>query len=105
MMEYILFMLKLPLLIFLISIVIAIFNDSSDLVLEVIKIFSWPFMDGAANDVFSRKFAIRLGIAVLGWICIGTALFFWLKYGHFDTNFWNFIMGVDNIHHIRGVKG
>ena len=102
MMEYILFMLRLPLLVLVIAIIGGLLCMAPDIFLAVIKIFSWPFMDGAANDVFSRKFAIRLGIAVLGWICIGTVLFVWLKYGHFESYSWHLLFGVDNVHKIKG---
>ena len=77
--EYFRFVLTFPLAVLLILFIGATFADPS-LALVIFHIYGWPFGDGCSEDLFSRKFARRLGITILCWFFAGTAAFCWMKW-------------------------
>ena len=91
--EWFWFVLKFPLIVFVFLLIGAIVADPS-LLLVIFQLYGWPFRDGGADDLFSRKFARRLGITVLCWLCSGTALFCWLKWGADEKTSWGKYLGV-----------
>ena len=77
--EYCRFVLTFPLLVLLFLFIGAVFSDPI-LLLVIFKIYGWPFGDGCCEDLFSRKFARRLGITIICWFFAGTAAFCWMKW-------------------------
>ena len=94
--EWFWFVLKFPLIVFLFLLIGAFFSDPS-LLKVLFGIYSWPFLDGGADNLISIKFPRRLGITILCWVCVGTALFCWLKWGTYQKSFWTELLGVENV--------
>ena len=96
--EYLLYMLRLPLMILFASIIGGIFCP--DFFLAILKLFGWTFSDdkdGLIKNIPVR-ILVKLGILIL----CATALFLHLKYGHFKSYSWHLFLGVENVHQLKG---
>lgn len=95
MIEFFQFLVRFPVILLGIAIVAA-FLGSEDGLKMISEFYTWL--------IFCQEdgFPFRIVVALILWIGSATALYCYLKFGHFDSNFWNSIMGVANIHHIKG---
>jgi len=98
--EYLLFILRLPLLILFVSIFGGILCQAPDIFLATLKLVGWTFSDdkdGLIKNIPVR-ILVKLGILIL----CATALFLHLKYSHFESYSWHWLLGVQNVHEIKG---
>ena len=98
--EWFWFVLKFPLIVFLILFIGAVFSDPS-LLKVLIGIFFWPFSTAPEEELLIKRTSLRLLTAFLCWIGVATALFAWLKWGPYEKSFWTDIMGVENVNKIK----
>lgn len=98
--EYLLFILRLPLLIMFVSIFGGILCQAPDIFLATLKLVGWTFSDdkdGLIKNIPVR-ILVKLGILIL----CATALFLHLKYSHFESYSWHGFLGVQNVHEVKG---
>lgn len=91
--EWFWFVLKFPLIVFLVLLIGALLSDPG-LWPVILDIYVGPFRGDCSQDVFSRKFARRLGITILCWFCVASGVFAWLKWGTDEKTSWGKYLGV-----------